>query len=200
MAYQLQGRMIEVCSCEAVCPCFVNETPDGGACDVTVAWHIDNGEVEGVDVSGRTIAAMARLPGKPLEGGWRAAVYLDDATSDAQQEALLNVFTGKLGGAIADVAKLIGEVVGVERTAIVFSANNGKGSLKIGDVADASMEPFVAADGQIATLSNTLFSGAPGADTLLGKAPHFRAKHPGVGIDVDLSGHNAVEASFNFQG
>ena len=54
MAYQLQGRMIEVCSCEAVCPCFVNETPDGGACDVTVAWHIDNGEVEGVDVSGRT--------------------------------------------------------------------------------------------------------------------------------------------------
>lgn len=200
MAYQLQGKMIEVCSCESIRPCFVNRAPDGGVCEVTVAWHIDSGTVDGVDVAGRTFAAMARLPGKPLDGGWRAAVYLDDGTSDAQQEALLNVFTGKLGGAIADVAKLIGEVVGVERAPISFSAENGKGSLKIGDVADASIEPFVTPEGQVTTLSNTLFSGSPGAPALLGTAPHFRAKHPRVGIDLDLSGHNAIECSFDLQG
>lgn len=200
MAYQIEGRMLEVCSCETICPCFVNQAPDGGVCEVTVAWHVDKGEVEGLDVSGRTFAAMARLPGKPLEGGWRAAVYLDEGTSDAQQEALTKVFTGKLGGAIADVAKLIGEVVGVERAKIDFSADNGTGRLKIGDVVDATMEPFVAANGQVATLTNTLFSGSPGAPTLLGKAPNFRAKHPGVGIDVQASGHSAVECSFSFQG
>ena len=200
MSYQLEGHMIEVCSCESLCPCFVNREPDGGTCDVAVAWHIDKGEVEGVNVAGRTLAVMARLPGKPLDGGWRAAVYLDEGTSDAEQEALLNVFTGKLGGPIADVAKLIGEVVGVERVAIDFHADNGKGNLKIGDVADASIKPFVTADGQITTLSNTLFTGAPGSPALMGTAPHFRAKHPGVGIDLDLVDHNAIECGFAFQG
>ena len=200
MAYELEGNMLEVCSCEAVCPCFVNEIPDGGACDVSVAWHVNKGTIEGVDVAGRTIAVIAHLPSRPHDGGWRAAVFIDDGTSDARQEALLSVFTGQLGGAIADVAKLIGEVVGVERAPIQFSADNGKGRLKIGDVVDAEIEPFVAADGGIATLSNPLFTGAPGSPALLGRAPYFRAKHPGVGIDLDLSGHNAIECGFHFQG
>jgi hypothetical protein len=200
MAYQLEGRMLEVCTCNTICPCFIGEAPDGGYCDVTVAWHIDKGTVEGVDVAGRTVAAIAHIPGKPLEGNWRAAVYIDDGTSDAEEAALLNVFTGKLGGAIADVAKLIGEVVGVERVPIAFSAEKGKGSLKIGEAASAEIVPFVTADGSVATLSNTLFSGAPGAPALLGRAPHYRAKQPSVGIDVDLADHNAVECSFRFQG
>ena len=46
MAYQLEGRMIEVCSCETVCPCFIDEFPDGGTCDVTDAWQIDRGTIE----------------------------------------------------------------------------------------------------------------------------------------------------------
>ena len=199
MAYLLEGRMIEVCTCRTICPCFIGEEPDGGYCDVTVAWHIDKGTIEGVDVAGRTIAAIAHIPGKPLEGNWRAAVYLDDSSSDAQQDALLNVFTGKLGGPIADVAKLIGEVVGVERVPITFIAEGGKGSLKIGEDASAEMEPYVAADGSVSTLTNTIFSGAPGAPALLGRAPHYRAKHPDVGIDVDISGHNAVECTFRFE-
>ncbi len=200
MAYELEGNMLEVCSCEAVCPCFVNEIPDGGACDVSVAWHVNKGTIEGVDVAGRTIAVIAHIPGRPHDGGWRAAVFIDDGTSDAQQDALLSVFTGQLGGAIADVAKLIGEVVGVERVPITFIAQNGKGSLKIGDAADAEMEPYVTADGTIATLSNTLFSGAPGAPALLGHSPRYRAKQASVGIDVDISGHSAVECSFVFEG
>ena len=199
MAYQLKGRMLEVCTCQTVCPCFIGEAPDGGSCDVTVAWHIDKGEIEGVDVTGCTIAAIAHIPGKPLDGNWRAAVYVDDGATEAQETAILNVFTGKLGGAIADVASLIGEVVGVERASIKFRAENGKGSLKIGDVANAEMEPFVTPDGAVATLSNPLFSGAPGAPALLGRAPHYRAKHDSVGIDVDLVDHSAVECSFSFQ-
>lgn len=200
MAYELQGRMLEVCSCETICPCFIAETPDGGSCDVAVAWRIDRGAVEGTDLAGRTIAVLGHIPGKPLEGSWRAAVYVDEGASEAQEKALLDVFTGKLGGAIADVAALIGEVVGVERAAITFEADKGKGTLKIGDVADATIEPFVTKDGAVTTLSNTLFSGAPGASALLGRAPHFRAKHDGVGIDVDLADHNAVECEFSFQG
>lgn len=199
MAYQLEGRLLEICSCQTICPCFVNERPDKGACDVMVAWHVDKGEVNGVDVSGRTVAAMAHIPGKPKDGGWKAAVYLDDGATDEQQDALLGVFTGKLGGAIADVAKLIGEVVGVERAPITFETENGKGRLKIGDVAEGEMEAYKTEEGGVSTLSNTLFSGAPGSSVLLGQAPRYRAKHPGVGIDIELTGHNAVACDFHFQ-
>ncbi len=199
MGYQLEGRMLEVCSCETICPCFIAESPDGGRCEVTVAWRIDQGTIGDTDVAGCTIAAVARIPGKPLEGQWRAAVYVDENASEEQEQALLDVFTGKLGGAIADVAGLIGEVVGVERAAITFEANNGKGVLKIGDIADAEIEPFVTKDGTVATLSNTLFSGAPGASAMLGRAPHYRVKHDGVGIDANYTDHNAVQCNFSFQ-
>lgn len=199
MAYRLEGRLLEICSCEAICPCFVNQLPDKGACDVTVAWHVDKGEVEGVDVSGCTIAAIAHIPGKPKDGGWKAAVYLDDGASDAQQEALLKVFTGKLGGAIADVAKLIGEVIGVERVPITFETRDRTGRLKVGDLAEGEMETFVASDGGVSTLSNTLFSGAPGSPAKLGTASRYRARHPGAGIDVEFTGHNAVTCDFRFQ-
>ena len=199
MAYQLEGRLLEICSCQTICPCFVNEMPDKGACDVMVAWHVDRGEIGGIDVSGRTIAAIARIPGRPKNGGWKAAVYLDDGTTDEQQEALLEVFTGKRGGAIADVARLIGEVVGVERAPITFETTNGTGRLKIGDLAEGEMQAFKTDDGGTSTLSTTLFSGAPGSSVLLGQAPSYRAKHPGVGIDVELSGHNAVACDFRFQ-
>ena len=183
MAYQLEGQMLEICSCETICPCFIGELPDNGACDVAVAWHMDKGSIEGVDVAGTTIAVIAHIPG-----------------SDDQQEALLNVFTGKLGGPIADVAGLIGEVVGVERVPIAFSAENGKGNLQIGDVASGEMEPYLAADGTVSTLTNVIFSGSPGAPALLGRAPSFRIKQDAVGIDLELSGHNAVECNFVFEG
>src|SRR3972149_1247246 len=46
MAYQLEGRMLEVCTCKAVCPCWVGEDPDGGTVAVLVQLV---GEVVGVE-------------------------------------------------------------------------------------------------------------------------------------------------------
>ncbi|MCZ6814534.1 MAG: DUF1326 domain-containing protein [Alphaproteobacteria bacterium] len=178
MTYQLAGRMLEVCTCSTVCPCFVGEAPDGGTCDVTVAWHMDKGTIEGVDVTGRTIAAIAHIPGKPLDGNWRAAVYIDDGASESQEAALLDVFTGKLGGPVADVAKLIGEVVGVERVPITFIAQNGTGSLKIGDAADArtASEPIPA-------VPAVVLPAAPCLDDF-DDGPHHR--HDGECDDADF--------------
>ena len=31
--YQLEGSLLEVCSCNVLCPCWIGEDPDGGACE-----------------------------------------------------------------------------------------------------------------------------------------------------------------------
>jgi hypothetical protein len=118
MAYHLEGRLLEVCNCRVLCPCWIGEDPDFGTCDTIVAWHFDKGTVDGVDVGGSTIAMIAHVPGNILQGNWKAAVYVSDNSTPAQETALLNVYTGKLGGPVAELAKLVGEVVSVERAPI----------------------------------------------------------------------------------
>ena len=198
MTYHLEGRLLEVCDCRVLCPCWIGEDPDNGTCDSVLAYRFDAGRIDGVDVTGRTIALVSHIPGNVLAGNFRVAVYLDDEASDAQQQALLDVYTGKLGGPVAELAKLVGEVVSVERTAITFDVQGGRGTLRIGDVSFAELEPYKGADGSTTTLSNTIFSTVPGAPVFVGKALRYRSKHAALGHDLDITGHNALQSTFVF--
>ena len=200
MAYHLEGRLLEVCDCRVLCPCWIGEDPDNGTCDSVLAYRIDAGKVGDVDVTGRTLALVSHIPGNILAGNIRAAIYVDQGASDAQQEALLNVYSGKLGGPIADFAKLIGEVVSVERAPITFEVNEGKGTLRVGDVSHAELEPYKGADGSTTTLTNTVFSTVPGAPVFVGKAARYRSKHPALGHDIHLTNHNALQSTFVLEG
>jgi hypothetical protein len=198
MAYHLEGRLLEVCDCRVLCPCWIGEDPDNGTCDSVLAYRFDAGKIDGVDVTGRTIALVSHIPGNVLAGNFRVAVYVDDEASDAQQQALLDVYTGKLGGPVAELAKLVGEVVSVERTAITFDVQGGRGTLRVGEVSYAELEPYKGADGSTTTLSNTIFSTVPGAPVFVGKALRYRSKHAALGHDLDITGHNALQSTFVF--
>jgi hypothetical protein len=198
MSYHLEGRLLEVCNCKVLCPCWIGEDPDNGTCDTIVAWHVDKGTVDGVDVAGTTIAAVAHLPGNILQGNWTAAIYIDDQASQAQEAALLKVYTGQAGGPVADLAKLIGQVVSVERAPIRFTVMAGKGELEIGANYYAETEPYRGATGGQTTLSDTVFSTVPGAPVFVGKASTYRSRNPALGIDLDLKNHNALQSTFVF--
>jgi len=198
VAYHLEGRLLEVCNCRVLCPCWIGEDPDFGTCDTIVAWRIDKGQVNGVDVSERTIALIAHIPGNILEGNWKAAVYLDDRVSQKQEDAILGVYTGKLGGPVADLAKLIGEVVSVEKVPIQFDVQGGKGTLKVGNAGYAELEPYKSASGATTTLTDTVFSTVPGAPVFVGKSPRYTSKNEKLGINLEMSGHNALQSTFVF--
>lgn len=198
MAYHLEGRLLEVCNCRVLCPCWIGEDPDNGTCDTIIAWHFDRGQVRGCDVTGCTVALIAHVPGNILEGNWRAAVYLSDNVTPAQEEALLAVYTGKLGGPVGELVKLVGEVVSVEKVPITFEVQGGKGTIKIGDAGYAELEPYKSASGATTTLADTVFSTVPGAPVFVGKSPSYRANQPALGIDIDLKGHNALQSTFVF--
>ena len=200
MAYQLEGRLLEVCTCKVVCPCWVGEDPDQGICEGVLAWCVDKGTINNVDVSGLTLAVMAHIPGNVLKGNWRVVVYVDAKATAQQKDALLNVWTGKLGGPVADLAQLIGEVAGVEQVPITFKVEDGKGTLQIGQAIQAEMAPLQGATGQSTTLHDTAFTSIPGSPAYVSKASTYRVNLPNYGFNINLQNHNAIQGSFRFQG
>jgi hypothetical protein len=200
MAYRLQGSILEVCTCQVLCPCWIGEDPDNGTCDTTVAYRVDTGSVGGVDVSGLTLAVAAHVPGNILKGNWRVMVFVDERATPQQESALTQAFSGKLGGPLADFAQLFGEIVGVQRAPITFQVEQGKGHLKIGADIDAELEPYQGTTGVPTTLHDTIFSTIAGAPAYVGKAPKFKMANAALGVNLDIQNHNAIQGSFLFEG
>ena len=123
MAYELEGQLLEVCTCDVLCPCWIGEDPDGdGTYDAIVAYHIERGSVDGLDVSGHTFAILNHIPGNVLAGNWKVAIFVDDAASQEQMNALVNVWSGKLGGPVADLAGLV-DLLGARRDDVAAAAH-----------------------------------------------------------------------------
>src|SRR6201997_3393994 len=133
MSWKLEGSYFETCSCNVVCPCTASlalgATRD--RCRVTLVFNVKDGQIEGTDVSGLTVAAVADTPKVMSEGDWRLGVFIDAAASDEQAEKLGAVFSGALGGPMAGLGPLIGENLGVERAPIQVSEDGLRHAVKI---------------------------------------------------------------------
>ena len=158
MAWKLEGSYFETCSCDVVCPCTASlafgATHD--RCRVTLVFNVKDGQVDGVDVSGLTVAAVADTPKVMTDGNWRLGVFIDAAASDEQADKLGAVFSGALGGPIAALGPLIGENLGVERAAIEVREDGLQHSVRIGDSVDFEIEdivPFGSQSGEPARLT-----------------------------------------------
>jgi hypothetical protein len=145
MAWNLEGTYFETCSCELMCPC--NLSLDHGAtydyCRVTFVFDIREGNVEGTDVSGLAVVAIADTPKVMTEGNWRLGIFIDEKASDEQMEKLLGVFGGQLGGPMEALAPLVGENLGVERASIEINEEGVRHSVKVGDAIDFEIEDIV---------------------------------------------------------
>lgn len=201
MAYELEGILLEVCNCNVLCPCWIGEDPDPGTCDAITTYHVERGAINGIDVSGRTLSFLVHIPGNVLAGNWKVGIVVDDASTQEQMDSLLAAFGGKLGGPLADVASLVGEVIGVERAPFSVQMSEGKGSLKVGPFGEADMEPYRGPTGVVTTLSESVFTTIPGAPAWVSKASRYVRHGAHFGLaDVDLTGHNAIQGSFRFEG
>ena len=197
--YRLEGSLLEVCDCNTLCPCWIGEDPDGGECHSVVAYHLERGDIAGVDVSGLTLVAVVHIPGNVLAGNWRQLMLVDDRASDEQMDAMVDCFTGELGGPLADLAQLIGDRVAVERAPVEHAIVDGAGTLKVGDRVDCSMHPYRGPDGSVTTLNNSIFSTVPGSPAYVGIADHQRIDIPEHGYRWELNGRNAIQSDWKIE-
>jgi hypothetical protein len=200
MAYQLEGQLLEVCDCNVLCPCWIGEDPDNGTCLAMQAYHIEKGTINGVDVSGLTIAEVDFIPGNMLRGNIRGVFFIDNQATAEQEEVLKQAWSGGLGGPLLEVNQLYSEIRW-ERAPITFTVEEGKGMLKMGSVAEAEMEPYRGLDGQPTTLHNSIFSTIPSSPVYISKAAYYRRSTEQYGLpNVELRGHNAIQGVFHFEG
>ena len=145
MAWNLTGSYVETCSCELMCPC--NLSFDHGAtydfCRVTLVFDIGEGDVDGTDVGGLKVALIADTPKVMTEGNWKLGVFIDERASEEQGDKLVGVFSGQLGGPMAGLAPLVGEMLGVERTRIDVEHDGLRHSVRVGDAIDFEVEDVV---------------------------------------------------------
>ena len=145
MGWNLKGSYAETCSCELMCPC--NVSFDHGAtydfCRVTLVFNIHEGQIEGTDIAGLKVAAIADTPKVMTDGNWRMGVFVDEEATDEQAEKLVQVFSGQLGGPMAALTPLVGEMLGVERARIEVLDDGVRHSVRIGDSIDFEIEDVV---------------------------------------------------------
>jgi hypothetical protein len=146
MPWRRQGTYFENCNCDMICPCTtsgLSAPADNERCNVVLVFHVDSGNIEGVDVSGLSVGMAADTPALMSEGNWRVGVFMDANASSEQAEALNAVFSGQRGGTMAGLAPLIGEVLGVETARIEYADEGRRHRVRVGDLLDMEVEDFV---------------------------------------------------------
>jgi hypothetical protein len=197
VAWKLEGSYFESCSCEVVCPCTASLAlgADYDRCRVTLVFNVANGDVEGTDVSGLTVAAVADTPKVMTDGNWRLGIFIDAAASDEQADRLVAVFSGALGGPMAALAPLIGEMLGVERVPIEVREEGLSHSVRIGDAVDVQIEdvvPFGSPTGEPARLAG-IFHPA-GSELTIARATSARVDAFGIAYEGKSAFSNSAFA------
>jgi hypothetical protein len=97
-----------------------------------------------------------------------------------------------LGGPLADLAKLIGEVVGVYDAPIQFNFTEGRGTIRVADVVAAEMQPYADSQGRPTKMVDSIFSTIPGSPAHLGKAPKHKVNLPQHNMSWEFTNRNAI--------
>jgi hypothetical protein len=199
VAYRLRGTYFENCNCDFACPCSSSNLAAPATydrCRVLLVFHVGEGQVDGVDVSGTSVAMIADTPKQMTDGGWRVGVFVDAGGSDEQREKLLAVFSGAQGGPPAMFGPLMGEMLGVEVAPIEYVDDGRRHSVRIGDAVDIEIEDFAGAeDGTVITLNG--LAHPVGSTLALSRAT--RSKVDAFGLELDMTGQNGHSAPFSWQ-
>src|SRR5215470_18732826 len=119
MAWEISGQLIEACSCKALCPCYLGPAePDQGWCSGALTFSIQNGQSEGVDLSGRAVVWLVDLPKDFASGNATVCLIIDDGADVRQREELEGIFFGKKGGPGAVLGSLVSKWLPTESAAI----------------------------------------------------------------------------------
>jgi hypothetical protein len=202
MAWRVEGTYTESCNCDVVCPCAATAFAAPATydrCNAVLAFHIDSGEVDGTDVSDISVVLVLDSPRQMSEGNWRVGMFMDERASDEQADKLAGIFSGQMGGPLANLVPLISENLGMEVTSIEYIDDGLRHRFKVGEAIDVEIEDLVSPfdpDGPLPKLTDTRHP----ANSTLTPARSVSARIQGLGLDFSGEGKSGLSAPFSWAG
>jgi len=148
--WTISGEYFESCNCDLICACLVQAPTPRDRCDAALAFHINEGTYGQTALNGLNAVLVVSFPGpgKMRNGNWTAAVYVDEKGSNAQREALGDIFSGKAGGTPGAIfAGLVSKFLGVKSAPISFDINGNERKLSIPNILEIDIAAVTGRDG-----------------------------------------------------
>lgn len=163
MAWNLNGELIETCSCNSHCPCWFGVPElmkmDQGWCDSVLLFRMDSGTKDGVDLGNTAVVLGVDFPGPTLmDGNGTGRLYVDDSASDDQRRELDAIFQGKAGGPMEILGGLISTWLPSSYCKIAIEDEGDKVTAKVGDMGELRSEILNNEQGEAMTLKNAGFA------------------------------------------
>ena len=142
--WRLRGKGYEFCNCDFGCGCNFGGFPNSkdGSCRALVGVHVAEGECGSVNLAGVKCAAIIHWPKAIHEGNGKAVFVVDPSTTDAQVDALAQIFSGKLGGMPWELLGPTFEVIGLEKAAITIEGEGPRSVFRAAGIAEGRGDTF----------------------------------------------------------
>ena len=165
MAWNLTADFTETCSCNMLCPCWygVKElmVMDQGWCASAWLMRVRQGDADGADLSGRTVAIAVDFPGPTLfDGNGTGRLYIDDGASADQRRGLEAILQGKRGGPMEILGGLITRWLPSQTAKIDIQEQGGSLTATVAGFGQVKSERLTNDAGQPTTMHNTGFTTA----------------------------------------
>ena len=199
--WSLRGEYCESCNCDILCPCLTSNTtatPTQVHCDVMLAYHIEEGNSDGLSLDGLSFVFALQTPGPMIEGHAKVVVYIDEKADEQQRESLRTILGGEAGGppsAIMDAVR-VDEMKGFRYAPIVFTMEGNKRSLDMPGIMEMQVEGIEGVEGKVMQVRNTKHPANPD----LALARTISATYEDFDFDWDNAGKNGHYAPFKWSG
>src|SRR5258707_5697978 len=177
---------------------FPERAPTQGECTVLVAWRIVTGNFGPTSLDGLNAVLALHSPGHMMQVKWKAALYVDDRATEEQRGALIKIFAGQAGGHPANLAKCIGEVLGVKAAPIEYRAEGKRRSISIRSVADVDIEAVPGQGDAGCTVSGHPLAVAPGFPAVVSQSK--RLSYHDYGYTWELTEKTGFYSPFAYKG
>jgi hypothetical protein len=166
--------------------------PTYGGCHGVDAYHIREGDCDGVRLDGVSAALVFAWPGPIHHGHGRGVVYIDERATREQREALEGILTGEAGpgGPFEIFRGTFDERPGVMVGPMTFALDGRRATIGLGTLASVKVGPIISdMDGKEANARLVLPDGFIFTDGAVVNVDDGRVR--GGGLEFEFSNSSA---------
>jgi hypothetical protein len=198
VAYEMRGQFLEACDCYVMCPCWFEQDPHDNECTGLVAWQIEEGRIDGVDVAAMRAVSVSHHGGHRGAAKALVVLFIDERSSEEQERALTAVFTGEQGGPLAELAQMTQDHATVQRATIEFTSDGASTAVTVGQRVTAAMQPLIGSTGRIITVADSALASLLGTPAEVGKSSSYSLDLSGRAFDMEVRGRSANRGRFAY--